>query len=86
MAYGVNAYSVRRAGGDKDRRRSHREPVVTVGALRTTNDSKEPSRQVLVSDVSMHGVGIRTFPLVAMASCGFVLCDDGQLIDWHDPE
>ena len=20
------------------------------------------------------------------ASCGFVLCDDGQLVDWHDPE
>ena len=20
------------------------------------------------------------------ASCGFVLCDDGQLADWHDPE
>ena len=19
-------------------------------------------------------------------SCGFVLCDDGQLVDWHDPE
>lgn len=19
-------------------------------------------------------------------SCGFILCDDGQLVDWHDPE
>jgi Zn ribbon nucleic-acid-binding protein len=23
---------------------------------------------------------------VECLSCGFVLCDDGQLIDWHDPE
>ena len=44
----------------EDRRRSHREPVVTVGALRTADSPKEPSRQVLVSDVSLHGVGIRT--------------------------
>src|SRR5438477_9190504 len=30
-----------------------------------------------------HGVGIRTFPLVAMASCGFVLL--GVTLDPHDP-
>ena len=23
---------------------------------------------------------------VECTSCGFVLCDDGQLADWHDPE
>ena len=23
---------------------------------------------------------------VECLSCGFVLCDDGQLVDWHDPE
>jgi len=23
---------------------------------------------------------------VECSSCGFVLCDDGQLADWHDPE
>jgi len=23
---------------------------------------------------------------VECASCGFVLCDDGQLVDWHNPE
>jgi len=44
----------------ENRRRSHREPVVTVGQLRTTNDPKEPGRQVLVNDVSLHGVGLRT--------------------------
>src|SRR5215217_2092628 len=43
-----------------ERRRSHREPVVTVGTLRTTTDPKEAGRQVLVSDVSLHGVGMRT--------------------------
>ena len=30
-----------------------------------------------------HGVGIRTFPLVAIASCGFVLL--GVTLDPHDP-
>jgi putative Mg2+ transporter-C (MgtC) family protein len=30
-----------------------------------------------------HGVGIRTFPLVAMASCGFVLL--GVTLDANDP-
>src|SRR3954452_22959080 len=43
-----------------ERRRSHREPVVTVGTLRAASDSKEAGRQVLVSDVSLHGVGMRT--------------------------
>ena len=23
---------------------------------------------------------------IECSSCGFVLCDDGQLVDWHDPE
>ena len=43
-----------------DRRRSHREPVITVGTIRTATDSREAGRQVLVSDVSLHGVGMRT--------------------------
>jgi hypothetical protein len=43
-----------------DRRRSHREPIVTVGTLRTTSDQREAGRQVLVNDVSLHGVGMRT--------------------------
>jgi hypothetical protein len=43
-----------------DRRRSHREPVVTVGTLRTTDNPREAGRQVLVNDVSLHGAGIRT--------------------------
>lgn len=47
-----------------DRRRSHREPVVTVGSIRTTGDPKEAGRQVLINDVSLHGVGMRaTFEL-----------------------
>jgi PilZ domain len=44
----------------RDRRRSHREPVVTVGTIRAFDAPKEPGRQVLVNDVSLHGVGIRT--------------------------
>ena len=53
------------AGPDpRDRRRSHREPVVTVGTLRSPETPKAPGRQVLVHDVSLHGVGMRTtFPL-----------------------
>lgn len=43
-----------------DRRRSRREPVVTVGTLRTTDNPRQAGRQVLVNDVSLHGVGIRT--------------------------
>ena len=46
--------------GGSDRRRSHREPVVTVGTIRTTSEKREAGRQVLVSDVSLHGVGMRT--------------------------
>ena len=47
-----------------ERRRSTREPVVTVGTLRAETDDREAGRQVIVSDVSLHGVGMRTkFPL-----------------------
>jgi hypothetical protein len=48
------------AANNDDRRRSHREPVVTVGTLRVASDPTEAGRQVLVSDVSLHGVGMRT--------------------------
>jgi hypothetical protein len=44
----------------RERRRSRREPVVTVGTLRSTDNPKAPGRQVLVNDVSLHGVGMRT--------------------------
>jgi hypothetical protein len=48
------------AAGGADRRRSHREPVVTAGTLRLASDKREGGRQVLVHDVSLHGVGMRT--------------------------
>ena len=48
----------RSLGGD--RRRSTREPVATVGCLRLPTDVREAGRQVLVTDVSLHGVGMRT--------------------------
>src|SRR5437762_14383189 len=49
------------SGGGRDRRRSHREPVVTTGTIKPV-DYKEsaPPRQVLVTDVSLHGVGLRS--------------------------
>jgi hypothetical protein len=54
----------RGSDGQRDRRRSTREAVATVGCLRTPNDTREGGRQVLVTDVSLHGVGMRTtFPL-----------------------
>jgi hypothetical protein len=43
-----------------ERRRSHREPVATVGTLRAFSDHRVAGRQVLVNDVSLHGVGMRT--------------------------
>jgi len=49
-----------------DRRRSHREPVATVGTLRAASDKREAGRQVLVTDVSLHGVGMRTTFELAM--------------------
>lgn len=43
---------------DIDRRRSTREPVVTVGMIRPLNHDDAVPEQVLVSNVSMHGVGL----------------------------
>ncbi|HEX3358674.1 MAG TPA: PilZ domain-containing protein [Tepidisphaeraceae bacterium] len=43
-----------------ERRRSQREPVVTVGTLRAEGDDQDSGRQVIVGDVSLHGVGMRT--------------------------
>jgi hypothetical protein len=43
-----------------ERRRSKREPVTTVGMIRALDaDEPERPRQVMVSDVSLHGVGFR---------------------------
>jgi hypothetical protein len=51
-------------GEGGERRRSHREPVVTHGTVRALDRPREAGRQVLVNDVSLHGVGIRaTFEL-----------------------
>jgi hypothetical protein len=43
-----------------NRRRSHRQRVETVGSLRAEDQPKDAGRQVLVADVSLHGVGLRT--------------------------
>jgi hypothetical protein len=52
-----------------ERRRSHREPVVTVGTLHTETDTRVGGRQVLVNDVSLHGCGFRTTFELAMDDC-----------------
>jgi hypothetical protein len=53
----VGAYAV-------DRRRSHREPVVTIARLTPLEPSDSSPRprpvQVLVTDVSLHGCDFRT--------------------------
>jgi hypothetical protein len=43
-----------------ERRRSHREPVLTAGTIvSTTAGIPSNPRQVMVTDVSLHGVGFR---------------------------
>lgn len=43
-----------------ERRRSHREPVATLGMLRCLDDNEhERPRQVMIHNVSLHGVGFR---------------------------
>jgi hypothetical protein len=43
-----------------DRRRSNREQVVTVGTIRPLTHDDASAEQVLVVDVSLHGVGFRS--------------------------
>ena len=46
--------------GGIERRRSTREPVTTLGMLRSLDQGEfDRPRQVMVSDVSLHGVGFR---------------------------
>jgi hypothetical protein len=56
-------------GGGIERRRSTREPVITPGTLRALTDrgqhSLDPGQQVLVTDVSLHGVGFRSHQLLS---------------------
>ena len=45
--------------GGIDRRRSHRAPVSTLGQLRSLGEHRPTSEQVMVTNVSLHGVGFR---------------------------
>jgi hypothetical protein len=45
--------------GGIERRRSHREPVYTLGQLRSLTQHRPTSEQVMVTNVSLHGVGFR---------------------------
>jgi hypothetical protein len=47
------------SGKGVERRRSSREPVVTVGMIRPLNHDDAIPEQVLVTNVSLHGVGLR---------------------------
>ena len=42
-----------------ERRRSTREPVITVGMIRPLTHDDAAGEQVLVTNVSLHGVGVR---------------------------
>jgi hypothetical protein len=48
------------AGTGIERRRSSRESVVTVGMIRPLNHDDATPEQVLVTNVSLHGVGLRS--------------------------
>jgi hypothetical protein len=55
-----------RAPQGRERRRSNRQALATIAALRTqdSQEHREGSRQVQVLDVSLHGIGFRSgFPL-----------------------
>jgi hypothetical protein len=47
-------------GSGIERRRSTREPVVTLGLIRPLTHDDAPTEQVLVTNVSLHGVGLRS--------------------------
>jgi hypothetical protein len=49
------------ASDGPDRRRSTREPMVTRGQMRAVTGLEcDPTLEVLVVDVSLHGVGLRS--------------------------
>src|SRR5687768_658881 len=48
------------SGKGLERRRSSRETVVTVGMIRPLNHDDATPEQVLVTNVSLHGVGLRS--------------------------
>src|SRR2546423_15668167 len=63
-----------------DRRRSHRETVVTTGTIKCA-DCRETTmaRQVLVTDGSLHRVGIRTHTGLVMGGRAFLADGGGPL-------
>src|SRR4051812_44156579 len=68
----------RSRGGD--RRRSHREPVVTTGTIRSAErNGSAAEQQVLVTDVSLHGVGLRCSTELTMGAMYFIEIGVGPL-------
>jgi hypothetical protein len=68
----------RSRGGD--RRRSHREPVVTTATIKSAErGDTSPARQVLVTDVSLHGVGLRSSTELRMGGRYFIEIGVGPL-------
>jgi hypothetical protein len=51
-----------------ERRQSGREAAVTPGLLRSLDEPRSTSQQVLVMDVSLHGVGFRSARKLATGS------------------
>src|SRR5205085_8073786 len=64
--------------GGSERRRSTREPLSTPGLIRPEQPGAR-SRQVLIADVSLHGVGLRTTMALALGARFFVEIGCGPL-------
>ena len=56
------------AGHGIERRRSTRETVITVGLIRPLTHDDAAPEQVLVTNVSLHGVGVRTTRALPIAA------------------
>jgi hypothetical protein len=70
-AAAVQASARRSAGGaiaayGAERRRSTREQVFTHGLLRSLAEARATSEQVMVTDVSLHGIGFRSAQRIAI--------------------
>jgi hypothetical protein len=76
----VEVYHERGQDGGPDRRRSTREPMVTRGNLRAvTALASESPLEVLVIDVSLHGVGLRSAESLEVGDLYFVEIGAGPL-------
>ena len=55
-------------------------------AIRRGRDVVRQELRTCCDNPQLHWLGSAANAAIECGSCGFVLADDGQLIDWHDPE